>query len=170
MEGEHHQNYSLLHSSVNIFTNSSFLNSLLVLKRENQIKINSLIKDPFRDKNVMRKLATVKNNHPTIKQVMIYECEGGVYVFPFDSLEDGASIGDEWYQSLSEADSMCENEYGISANDWKYIDDPLDGCQHDWIMPVQVRARNVFGILVIRRSMTQNANFNGEQFICWSAR
>ena len=91
----------------------------------------------------MRKLATVKNNHPTVKQVMIYESEDGVYVFPFDSLEDGSAIGDEWYQSLSEADSMCENEYGIGANDWKYIDDPLDGCQHDWIMPVRIKGRDI---------------------------
>ena len=91
----------------------------------------------------MRKIATVKNDHPTIKQVMIYETEDGVYVFPFASLEDGSGIGDEWYQSLNEADAMCESEYGINGNDWKYIDDPLEDCQDDWIAPVRIKGRDI---------------------------
>jgi hypothetical protein len=90
----------------------------------------------------MRKIATVKNNHPDIKQVMVYECEDGVYVFPFASLEDGSGVGDEWYQSVTEADAVSESEYGIGKDDWKYIDDPLEGCQHDWIAPVRIKGRN----------------------------
>lgn len=90
----------------------------------------------------MRKIATVKNNHPIVKQIMIYESKDGVYVFPFDSLEDGSATGDEWYQSLNEANSMCENEYGIGATDWKYIDDPMEGCQDDWISSVRIKGRD----------------------------
>jgi biofilm protein TabA len=90
----------------------------------------------------MRKIATVKNNHPTIKQVMIYESADGIYVFPFVSLEDGSAIGDEWYHSLNEANAICENEYGINATDWTYIADPIEGCQHDWIAPVRIKGRD----------------------------
>jgi hypothetical protein len=91
----------------------------------------------------MRKLATVKNDHPDVKQVIIYECEDGVYVFRFASFEDGSAISDEWYQSVIEADAMCENEYGINSNDWKYIGDPMEGCQHDWIAPVRIKGRDL---------------------------
>lgn len=91
----------------------------------------------------MRKIATVKNDPLIVKQVMIYECENGVYVFPFASLEDGSSIGDAWYQSLSEADSVCKDKYGIGKDNWKCIGDPLENCQHDWISPVRIKGRNI---------------------------
>jgi biofilm protein TabA len=91
----------------------------------------------------MRKVAEVQNDHPEIKQVMIYECPDGVYVFPFATLEDGSAVSDEYYQSVEEADAECTKRYGISDKDWKYIDDPLEHCQHDWIKPVRIKGRNV---------------------------
>lgn len=91
----------------------------------------------------MRKIAKVQNGHSDVKQVMIYECEDGVYLFPFASLEDGSGRGDEWYESVEQAEAICKREYGIASTDWKYIDDPMENCQHDWIAPVRIKGRDI---------------------------
>jgi hypothetical protein len=91
----------------------------------------------------MRKIADVKNNHPEVKRVVIYKNEDGVYLFPCASTKDGSGIGDEWYQSVEEADAVCLVEYGINSNDWEIIDDPPEYCQHDWIAPVRIKGRNL---------------------------
>jgi biofilm protein TabA len=56
-------------------------------------------------------------------------------------VEDGSAIGDYWFASLAEAESFCLNRYGICHEDWKLVEDPLPGCQHDWIAPVRVKGR-----------------------------
>lgn len=89
----------------------------------------------------LRKIALVKNSHPEIKRVIIYESDTGVYLFPCASLKDGSTTGDYWFANLSEADKACAEEYGIESKDWQYIDDPLDDCQHDWIAPVRIKLR-----------------------------
>ena len=91
----------------------------------------------------MRKIALVRNNHPDVKRVIVYESDNGVYLFPCASLKDGSAIGDDWFANLSGVDKYCAEEYGIESKDWEYIDDPLDGCQHDWIVPVRVKGRNI---------------------------
>ncbi|MBD2181643.1 hypothetical protein H6S82_21405 [Planktothrix sp. FACHB-1355] len=91
----------------------------------------------------MRKVAESKN-HPEIEQVILYEPEldEGVYAFPRTSLNDGFAIGDIFYQNWQDAEESCEQEYGISKDDWKVIPDPLPNCQQDWIAPVRVIGRN----------------------------
>lgn len=91
----------------------------------------------------MRKVASVKNNHPDIKRVIVHETENGVYVFPCSSETDGSAIGDEWFQSLKEADEFCLAEYAINTSDWEFIDEPLEFCQQDWIEPVRIKDRNI---------------------------
>lgn len=91
----------------------------------------------------MRKVATVKTNDTLVKRVIVYESEHGVYIFTYASLEDGPAMGDEWCESVAQADALCWRDFGISAADWEYIDDPAAGCQHDWIAPVRVKGRTI---------------------------
>jgi hypothetical protein len=91
----------------------------------------------------MRKMATVKNLHSETKRVIMHSSEDGVYLFSFLTLEDGPATGDHWYQTVVEADEACFDLYGIGANDWIEIGDPLKGCQQDWIAPVRVKGRNI---------------------------
>ena len=52
-------------------------------------------------------------------------------------------MGDEWCESVAQADEVCLRDFGVSAADWEYIDDPAEGCQHDWIALVRVKGRNI---------------------------
>ena len=90
----------------------------------------------------MRKIARTRN-HPGIKQVILYESESGVYLFPCTSVEDGFAVGDEWYKTLEIAESVCREEYGITKRDWEMIPDPPEDCQHDWIASVRVVGSNI---------------------------
>ena len=91
----------------------------------------------------MRKIANVKNNNPRAKRIMIYETDNEVYLFPLATMEDGSGRGDDWYETVEEADNLCEIEYDIKPEDWEYIDDPLEYCQDDWIAPVRIKGRNI---------------------------
>ena len=85
----------------------------------------------------MRKIAIAKN-HSRIRQVILYQDENGVYLFPCTSLEDGFAEGDQWYEDLETAESVCMSEYGITNDDWQHIPDPVEYCLHDWVEPVRV--------------------------------
>lgn len=89
----------------------------------------------------MRKIAKTKHQSE-IKQVILYQCTEGVYLFPCTALDDGFANGDEWYDSLESAEEACHSEYGILSEDWQSIPDPLEYCQHDWIDPVRVVGRD----------------------------
>jgi hypothetical protein len=92
----------------------------------------------------MRKMATVKKmNDGLVKRVIVYDSGNGVYIFPCASLEDGSTIGDNWIENVAQADEYCMDEFGIGAEDWEHLDDPLEDCQHDWIAPVRVKGRNI---------------------------
>jgi hypothetical protein len=90
----------------------------------------------------MRKIATVRNNHPTVKRVMICEEDNsGSYLFTYSSNQDGPCNADYWYDTLEEAAKACAMEFGITDGDWIRIEDCLEGCQQDWIVPVRVKGR-----------------------------
>jgi len=74
---------------------------------------------------------------------MIHDSDDGVNLFKYDSLEDGNSLGDEWYESIQDALDVCKKDYGIDENDWEQIPDPPEFCQQDWIAPVRIVGRNV---------------------------
>lgn len=90
----------------------------------------------------MRYIAETKINSSRIKRLMIYEVEGGVYLFEYDILHDGPSKGDSWFENLEKALETCEREYGVEIEQWKAIPDPLEQCQQDWIEPVRIAGRS----------------------------
>jgi len=71
---------------------------------------------------------------------MTYATDGGAYLFPYTSLEDGPCELDEWYESLALAEQQAEARFGLKSDNWKLIDDPLAGAQHDWIRPTAYEA------------------------------
>jgi hypothetical protein len=89
----------------------------------------------------MRRVARTKC-HPDVLQVILYQCPDGIYLFYCSSVDDGFAMGDEWYEDLESAESVCLNEYGINSDDWEIIPEPLEYCQHDWIEPVRVIGRD----------------------------
>lgn len=91
----------------------------------------------------MRKIAQAVRASDGIRRVMLFEGEGGTYLFLYTSLEDSHCDADEWYESTLEAEAVSKKRYGISETAWQIINDPLDGCQHDWIAAVRVKGRDV---------------------------
>jgi hypothetical protein len=89
----------------------------------------------------VRKIAKTKHQSE-IKQVILYQCAEGVYLFPCTELDDGFANGDEWYDSLDSAEEHCHSEYGILSENWQSIPDPLEDCQQDWVEPVRVVGRD----------------------------
>jgi hypothetical protein len=87
----------------------------------------------------MRKIANTNTPNSDICRLMIYENKEGVCVFLYKTEADGPCDYDEWYENLSEAEQSCRNNFNVDLTDWKIIDDPLPGCQHDWIKPTKVR-------------------------------
>ncbi len=89
----------------------------------------------------MRKIAMV----PAPKlggtvRAMIYELEGGgTYIFLYNEPQDGPCTFDSWCEGRGGAEEYCAEQLGIGPDDWQLIDDPLPGCQHDWIAPVRVK-------------------------------
>ena len=90
----------------------------------------------------MRKVAFT-SGHDTIKKVMLYECSDGVYVFGYDCLQDTTSISDYLQDTLDDAEDFCKDEYQIHSNNWILIADPLDDCQHDFILPTKVKGKEM---------------------------
>ncbi|MCB2406435.1 hypothetical protein [Hymenobacter lucidus] len=65
----------------------------------------------------------------------------GVYLFGFDKLEDSEGLGDDWFETVADADAAAAQKYNVTATDWQLISDPLEHCQQDWIAPVRVKGR-----------------------------
>lgn len=88
----------------------------------------------------MRKVAFTTGND-SVKKVMLYECSNGVYVFGYDCLQDTSSISDYLQDTVEDAENFCKDEYNINSNNWILIADPLDNCQHDFILPTRVKGK-----------------------------
>ena len=91
---------------------------------------------------MMRKIAEVPEpNRVEIVRAMIYDAQdgSGTYLFLYNALQDGPCTFDYWYETRSEAEEHCAEQFGIGPSDWQLIDDPRPGCQHDWIAPVRVK-------------------------------
>jgi biofilm protein TabA len=89
--------------------------------------------------SVMRKIASIKQPKDEAKRVMLFDSGEGVYLFLYNSEQDGASTGDYWFETIEQAEQSCVDDYGITPSDWQTIPDPLPGCQHDWMRPTRVR-------------------------------
>ena len=88
----------------------------------------------------MRKFANVKSDESLTKRIIVYETNTGTYVFPCATLEDGSATGDYWFENLIQADEFYLDYYSINDDDWQLANDPQEGCQHDWLAPVRVKA------------------------------
>ena len=90
----------------------------------------------------MKKIAKVKAPDSNAIRLMICDKgQDGVFVFGYDSDEDGPASWDAHYADLEDAYEMGI-DYGIKKDDWQMIDDSLEFCQDDWIKPVRVKGRN----------------------------
>jgi biofilm protein TabA len=98
----------------------------------------------------MRKFAYTQSQEK-IQKVMIYDCGEGVYLFLYQTKEDGGSCADYFYETVEEAERVAREEFGVEEGSWISITDPMKDCQHDFIRPVRVKGRNtgnpVFGEL-----------------------
>ena len=90
----------------------------------------------------MRAIANVCN-HPKVKRVMLYECKDWVYLFLYNTENDSACFADYLNDTIDVVKDICLEDYGVQKGDWRTINDPLDGCQDDWIYPVRVKGRNL---------------------------
>jgi hypothetical protein len=88
----------------------------------------------------MRTLAFVDIVDET-KKLLIYQSNEGVYLFGYDCLQDTSSKWDKWFATIAEAKEYSQDIYKIDESKWISISDPLDNCQHDFIMPTKVKGR-----------------------------
>lgn len=87
----------------------------------------------------MRKIATVASPSDNIRRVMTYATDGGAYLFMYTKLEDGPCEFDQWHDSLVLAEQDANERFGLTADDWTVLNDPLPGAQDDWIRPTRVK-------------------------------
>ena len=90
----------------------------------------------------MRLVATVKNCDD-VARLMIHVDEKNVYLFRYARAEDGPCDVDLWFETVADAQAAAGAQFGVSREDWTTIDDPMPGCQHDWIEPVRLLSRDV---------------------------
>ena len=81
----------------------------------------------------MRRTANVSRPGSGFRRVMIYDPEdgGGVFLFLFRRLDDSPCEADHWYESVTDAERDAEDGFGIRADDWRTIPDPVPGRPHD---------------------------------------
>ena len=94
----------------------------------------------------MRKFAYLKepfcmDGHSQIYKIMLYQAEEGFYLFLYSSMDAVLCSSDLFYDSLED----IFEEWNDRIDDWAWIDmpDPLPGCQHDAIIPLRVKGRNM---------------------------
>jgi hypothetical protein len=78
------------------------------------------------------------SSHPIYRKAILYDAGQGVYLFLFDSTEDGDGLADEWYPSRAAALDIALDVYGVPYEAWTPLDDPLPGMRHDREAPVPV--------------------------------
>ncbi len=88
----------------------------------------------------MRKVAFT-SGQDSFKKVMLYDCSDGVYIFGYDCLQDTASISNNLHDTVEDAEDFCRGEYNLDSNNWILIADPLDNCQHDFILPTRIKGK-----------------------------
>lgn len=89
----------------------------------------------------MRKHVTLRHPVNDIVRLMLCEEDIGIYLFEYDTLDDGPSSADALFESWEAAETHALSSFGVKSEDWVQIPDRLPGCQQDWIAPVRVRGR-----------------------------
>ncbi|MFP5040272.1 hypothetical protein [Parasediminibacterium sp. JCM 36343] len=85
----------------------------------------------------MRKIAFI-DTFDELKKLMIYESQDGIYLFGYDCVQDSSSLWDYQYLTVQEAEKHCFDNYQIDKEKWISVSEPLEDCQHDFIMPTRV--------------------------------
>jgi hypothetical protein len=83
----------------------------------------------------MRQIANIFDPCGEIKRLMLFNADGGVFMFLFTSLEDGPCSWDEYFEDVEAAKTAAEQRYRLSPDDWIAIPDPPPGCRPDCIRP-----------------------------------
>lgn len=76
-----------------------------------------------------------------IRKLLIYQSDEGVYLFGYDCLQDTSSKWDNLFMTLEDAKEYCQDIYEIDRDKWICISEPLENCQHDFIIPTKVKGR-----------------------------
>ena len=76
-----------------------------------------------------------------VYKIMLYETEGGFYLFEYDSPNAIRSSSDRLY--LTAEDLFDDWNDLIDERGWTNIEDPLPDCQHDAFLPVRVKGRDI---------------------------
>ena len=92
---------------------------------------------------ILKEPVPMNNYGDLIKKIMLYSRrKEGVYLFLYTTVDEyGQCCADHWFDDLQFAEDTVREEYGVGAEDWVFIDDPLPHCQHDSIHPVRVKGR-----------------------------
>lgn len=75
------------------------------------------------------------------QKIMVYEDAEGAWVFLYDTKDALFCAEDLFYEDLESA--LDEWEDKIDVEGWRVISDPLTDCQHDCILPVRVKGRDL---------------------------
>lgn len=59
-------------------------------------------------------------------------------LYLYDSIYDGNSVADLWFDDLQEALCQCNVDYGVEKKDWFVVGNPPENCRHDWITPARI--------------------------------
>jgi hypothetical protein len=86
----------------------------------------------------MRKVYYLKESDE-IKKLMIYESSNGIYLFGYNDIQDKPADWDQWFINVEDAKHFCMETYKTNDANWIMINDPLDGCQHDFIVPTKTK-------------------------------
>lgn len=82
------------------------------------------------------------NQYKTVYKVMIHEISGtGVYTYYYTDRNAVFSSYDSYSEDLETAVAEFDGE--LDERGWIEVDDPLPYCQHDCILPVRVKGRNL---------------------------
>lgn len=95
----------------------------------------------------MRQIAKVLENNAA-KRLMLYKCEDGVYLFEYDKEIDAPSSADQLQNTLEVVYEIAEEDYGVKANEWETIHDPMEFCQDDRIDHIRMVGRNTGNVQI----------------------
>src|SRR6056297_194350 len=87
----------------------------------------------------MRQVALIRETRGDVHRVMLHDTgEGGAFLFFYRTPEDGPSFADAWFESADLALESARIEFGLGPDDWQPIPDPMPGCQHDQVVPIEM--------------------------------
>ena len=96
----------------------------------------------------MRKLAYLKkpfqcNKEDSVYKIMVYQNKrGGVFLFYYCDIDAVQASFDAY--CFDDLEGVLEDwNDEIDERGWINIDDPLPDCQHDALIPIRVKGRNI---------------------------